>query len=510
MLLGNSLVPYRGKEPHIFLSYAHKNKKAAMDIVMHLQSAGFRVWYDEGIDPGSEWDESIAAQIEQCSYFVAILSSAFLDSPNCKDELNYARDLNKPRLLIYLENIRLPSGMHMRLSRLQAIYKHKYDDQALFYEKLYAAQGLNACRDETISVRHATEKEPQGALNAINEVDGDNPKNSPIDENMACKQKYSLFPGQAENVDEDEQHFRSLKAVEKAEYQGMYLQTIWKSGEGHGKYMSRDKGEYGEVILRLAPVALNRGVQFKNAVADNSVPKAFVSVVQNEVLKCAQEGSDIACPIVGVSVSLTGGGYHPVASSERAFREAAKIAFFEAFAKASPELLHAVGLAHIKVSVEYIEQVLNETYQQRYSIMGMNLPDINMTFYDLKCEIPLPELERYCKKLNSITKGTNQVVCEFARYDRSGSNTMLPVSSAFCAAMQNDGGRVICNELLWSIDSVEAATDSAPEMKDAGKKPSLETSDASTQKEIIQGKADENTLDKKGLTFEYFKRSFLK
>lgn len=114
----NIMTPYRGKYPYIFMSYSHKDIDAAKEIIAHLQASHYRVWYDEGIDPGSEWDENIASHIRHCGFFVAILSQIYLKSSNCKDELNFARELEKPRLLIYLEDIQLPDGMRMRLGRL--------------------------------------------------------------------------------------------------------------------------------------------------------------------------------------------------------------------------------------------------------------------------------------------------------------------------------------------------------------------------------------------------------
>ena len=140
-----SIAPYQGGEPYIFLSYSHIDIKTAMEIVYHLQADGYRVWYDEGIDPGTEWDENIAFHVENCSFFMALLSNNYLQSTNCKDELNYARDLNKNRLIIYLEDIALPGGMQMRLGRLQAIHKYKYEEQTNFYEKLYASHGISDC-----------------------------------------------------------------------------------------------------------------------------------------------------------------------------------------------------------------------------------------------------------------------------------------------------------------------------------------------------------------------------
>lgn len=78
-------------------------------------------------------------------FFIALLSKEYLSSSNCKDELNYARDLEKPRLLVYLENIKLPGGMQMRLSRLQAIHRYKYCEREQFYEKLFASSGISIC-----------------------------------------------------------------------------------------------------------------------------------------------------------------------------------------------------------------------------------------------------------------------------------------------------------------------------------------------------------------------------
>lgn len=136
---------YRGKEPYIFISYSHKNNGQAADLISTLQSDGFRVWFDEGIDPGTEWDENIASHIENCSFFIALLSKDYLESSNCNDEIYYARELEKKRLLIYLEDVELPGKMKMRLGRLQAIHLYKYNDISRFYSKLYDAEEIWKC-----------------------------------------------------------------------------------------------------------------------------------------------------------------------------------------------------------------------------------------------------------------------------------------------------------------------------------------------------------------------------
>lgn len=139
--------PYSGDLDFIFVSYSHKNTDEVIKTILAMQQQGLRVWYDEGIDPGTEWDDFIAEQIERCGYMVAFISKEYLESNNCKDELNFARDLDKKRLLVYLEDVQLPRGMAMRLNRLQAIHMYKYNDHKDFVHKLLSADGINAFLD---------------------------------------------------------------------------------------------------------------------------------------------------------------------------------------------------------------------------------------------------------------------------------------------------------------------------------------------------------------------------
>ena len=141
-------IPYKGNGKHIFISYAHKDSDKVYPIIARMQADGYNVWFDEGIDPGTEWDENIAEHIDSCSYFIAFLTANYLASNNCMDELSFARDLDKDRFLIYLEEVELPRGMQMRLNRLQAIYWNRYDSTNPPFNKLYAAPGIEVCRDD--------------------------------------------------------------------------------------------------------------------------------------------------------------------------------------------------------------------------------------------------------------------------------------------------------------------------------------------------------------------------
>ena len=146
-----NLIPYKGNDSYIFISYAHRDSALVLPIIERMYADGFRVWYDEGIDPGTEWDEFIAEHIDRCGYFIAFMSENYLASSNCKDELNYARDLEKNRLIVYLGDVALPKGMAMRINRLQSIFYHRYADKEKFYEVLYSANGIAEHRGTAVS-----------------------------------------------------------------------------------------------------------------------------------------------------------------------------------------------------------------------------------------------------------------------------------------------------------------------------------------------------------------------
>ena len=137
--------PYKGNENYIFISYSHRDIDEVLGFIETLQENGYNVWYDEGIDPGTEWDENIAQHIMNSGCLIAFISANYIASNNCKDEINFARDLDKPRLLVYIEQTKLPAGMAMRLMRIQAIHEYKYEDKSDFYSKLLSASVISSC-----------------------------------------------------------------------------------------------------------------------------------------------------------------------------------------------------------------------------------------------------------------------------------------------------------------------------------------------------------------------------
>ena len=138
--------PYEGELPYIFVSYAHKNANAVYPILERLNVEGFRIWYDEGIEWGTEWPQSIAEHLGKCAVCIAFHSNYSINSPNCRQEINYALKQGKDILSIYLEDVILSEGMDMQLTSYQSTFPYQYNDIELFYERLISTSILMNCK----------------------------------------------------------------------------------------------------------------------------------------------------------------------------------------------------------------------------------------------------------------------------------------------------------------------------------------------------------------------------
>ena len=143
---GETMISYEGKEPFIFVSYAHRDATRVLPIITALSENGFRIWYDAGIEAGAEWPEYIAKHLEGAKTFIAFLSSNAVDSINCRQEINYAITLGKPTLFIHLDAIELSSGLKMRLGLSQAMFLYQYATLKSFLDELTKTQILSPCK----------------------------------------------------------------------------------------------------------------------------------------------------------------------------------------------------------------------------------------------------------------------------------------------------------------------------------------------------------------------------
>ena len=143
-----SIKPYEGDDPYFFVSYSHRDSDMVLPILQILSEEGYRFWYDEGIDPGTEWPEMIARHLENSIASISFLSPAYMESNNCRRELHYALAKNLDYVSVFIEPTQLSPGIEMQISSYLSIFSYKYPDREAFIEKLKKVEFLERCRGE--------------------------------------------------------------------------------------------------------------------------------------------------------------------------------------------------------------------------------------------------------------------------------------------------------------------------------------------------------------------------
>lgn len=141
------IAAYEGKLPYIFVSYAHKDSREVFDLIEKLSARGYRIWYDEGIEPGSEWPENIANHLLHADMVLAMITNDSMESINCRREINFALSKNKPFLAVVLEKTKIPAGMELQLSSQQSVLRYNFNDEERFLKKIESCSYMAPCKD---------------------------------------------------------------------------------------------------------------------------------------------------------------------------------------------------------------------------------------------------------------------------------------------------------------------------------------------------------------------------
>lgn len=141
---------YRGKEPYVFVSYAHLDSEKVFKEIKRFNEAGFYVWYDEGIAPGNEWTDEIADALASCALFVVMITPTSAPRENVLNEINFALDEKKPFLAIHLEETVLERGLKLRTGTKQAILKYNMTEEEYTYKYLEAFERSGLKKYKTV------------------------------------------------------------------------------------------------------------------------------------------------------------------------------------------------------------------------------------------------------------------------------------------------------------------------------------------------------------------------
>ncbi|MDY3819176.1 MAG: elongation factor G [Lachnospiraceae bacterium] len=199
-----------------------------------------------------------------------------------------------------------------------------------------------------------------------------------------------------------------------------FRETLRKKADVEYKYKKRSggHGQYGHVKMTFEPSGdLDTPYVFEQTVVGGAVPKNFFPAVEKGIAEAVLKGPMAAYPVVGVKAVLYDGSYHPVDSSEMAFKVAATQAFKKGFMEASPVLLEPIASLKVVVPDAYTGDIMGDLNKRRGRVLGMNPTENGKQ--EIVADIPYTELYGYNTDLRSMTGGAGVFSYEFARYEQA-------------------------------------------------------------------------------------------
>ena len=194
-----------------------------------------------------------------------------------------------------------------------------------------------------------------------------------------------------------------------------YRETITKSVESEGKFIRQTggRGQYGHVILEIAPQEAGKGYLFENKIVGGAIPREYIPAVDKGIQEALSSGVLAGYPMVDLRVALIDGSYHDVDSSEIAFKIAGSIGFKDGARKAGPILLEPMMKMEVIVPEDYTGDVVGDINSRRGQIQGME-PRGNAQI--VRSLVPLATMFGYATDLRSMTKGRATYSMEFSHY----------------------------------------------------------------------------------------------
>lgn len=199
-----------------------------------------------------------------------------------------------------------------------------------------------------------------------------------------------------------------------------FRETIRKTSDVDSKYkkQSGGHGQYGHVKMKFEPSGdLEKPYVFEQIVVGGSVPKNYFPAVEKGIAESVLKGPMAGYPVVGVKAILYDGSYHPVDSSEQAFKTAASMAFKKGFMEAGPVLLEPIASLKVTAPDKYTGDIMGDLNKRRGRVLGMNPDHKGNTI--VEADVPQSELYGYCTALRSITGGAGSFEYTFARYEQA-------------------------------------------------------------------------------------------
>jgi elongation factor G len=200
-----------------------------------------------------------------------------------------------------------------------------------------------------------------------------------------------------------------------------YRETIRQKSKAEGKFIrqSGGKGQYGHVVIEVAPGEPGSGFTFESKIVGGVIPKEYISPAANGMRETCESGILAGYPLIDVKVALLDGSFHEVDSSEMAFKIAGSMAIKEAVHQAAPVLLEPTMKVEVEVPEDFVGSIIGDLTSRRGQIEGQTVDD---GLAKITANVPLAEMFGYATDVRSMTQGRGTFSMEFNRYDEVPRN----------------------------------------------------------------------------------------
>jgi elongation factor G len=205
-----------------------------------------------------------------------------------------------------------------------------------------------------------------------------------------------------------------------------YRETIMKKADADTKFVrqSGGKGQYGHVILEILPLERGSGIVIENKVKGGNIPKEYIKPIEKGIQEAAKGGVLAGYPLTDFQVNILDGSYHPVDSSEMAFKIAGSMAVKQAAKKADLVILEPIMKMEIVTPEEYMGDIIGDVSSRRGSIVELDTGDHETK---IMAHVPLAEMFGYSTSIRSVSKGRASHAMEPSHFARVPNNTQQQI-----------------------------------------------------------------------------------
>lgn len=208
-----------------------------------------------------------------------------------------------------------------------------------------------------------------------------------------------------------------------------YRETIKKSVKAEGKYKKQTggHGQYGHCWLEISPLPRGSNFEFESKIFGGAIPKQYIPAIEKGVVEAMQEGILAGYPVVDIKVTVFDGSYHPVDSSELAFKIAGSMALKKGFQEGDPILLEPIMSVKITVPESYMGAIIDDLNTKRGRVISID----SLSGYSIiNAEVPMVEMQRYTADLNSISGARGYFETSFSHYEEAHPKVLKSVLEA--------------------------------------------------------------------------------